>query len=53
MADSFVSAKGKKNDSPVCKVFPKFMRAIDCINAKEASYGRMEPISGGITAVFG
>jgi hypothetical protein len=35
------------------KVFSKFMSAINCVEAKEASYARMEPISGGVTPVFG
>ena len=34
--------KREKNDSPACKVFPKLMSAINCVNAKEASYARME-----------
>jgi hypothetical protein len=37
----------------MCKVFSKFMSAINCVEAKEVSYARMESNPRGITAVFG
>ena len=49
----FFESKGYENDLPVCKVFPKFISATKCVDAKEASYARMESIPRGINAGFG
>ena len=52
MPENFVSAMITKLISK-SKVIPKFMSAMNCVDAKEVSHARMESIPRWITAVFG